>query len=122
MSFCTRAPNYRQALSFQRIMVEKAKDPEISAAALASLASAWKSLEELKRVIRGVGAPKSVPARNAGGKAMLSGRAAVVARAKPAAVVQPEPGPAIAPDSPQIEPTPGRAEVVKAPETDAKAP
>lgn len=55
---------YRQAVDWQRKLVKAADDPDISPANLAKLSRAWWEQEQIKRAIRGLGPPKSIPASN----------------------------------------------------------
>jgi len=55
---------YTQALELQAILMDDARNEQTTAAARAQAARAWVDLEQQKRVILGLGAPKPVAAAN----------------------------------------------------------
>lgn len=56
--------DYKQAIELQSVMVDIAKDGEIKAGERASSARVWVDLFYARRVMLGLGDPKSVPASN----------------------------------------------------------
>ena len=56
--------DYNQAIELQSVMVDIAKDGEIKAGERASSARVWVDLFYARRVMLGLGDPKSVPALN----------------------------------------------------------
>lgn len=56
--------DYKQAIELQSVMVDIAKDREIKAGERASSARVWVDLFYARRVMLGLGDPKSVPASN----------------------------------------------------------
>jgi len=60
-----RSSPLKDAVEFQRRIVELAKDPDITPSELAKLTRAYKEQEELKREIRGLGRPGLVTPKNA---------------------------------------------------------
>jgi hypothetical protein len=59
MSFASGSPPYRDALTLQGVLMADAQNPETPAVVKAQLARAWKELECLKRVMRGLPANTS---------------------------------------------------------------
>lgn len=55
---------YSQALELQRIALRDCRDDETTPAQRAQAMRAWCDLEDRKRIIKGKGLPKSVPANN----------------------------------------------------------
>lgn len=53
-------PNYHVACAIQRKILNKMDESKTTAANLATLANAWNTLEERKRILRMKGLPKSV--------------------------------------------------------------
>ena len=59
MSFATGSPPYRDALSLQAVLLADCQNEKTPPAVKAQLARAWKELESLKRVMRGLPANTS---------------------------------------------------------------
>lgn len=59
-----KASPLRQAIKVQHALLADAIDPDTTPAARAQVARAWVELEKEKRVMRGHGVPKPVPAVN----------------------------------------------------------
>lgn len=51
---------YKEAFQLQRLAIKRASDPDISPSQLAALMHAWDTMEDRKRIIRGVLKPGSV--------------------------------------------------------------
>ena len=54
----------RQAVALQALLLADAENPETPPTARAAVARAWRDLEDQKRILRGHGAPRQVPAVN----------------------------------------------------------